>query len=210
MDIRVGVERVSMKKNLLISVLYTIVTTIVLGIGYPLVMTGLAQLLMKDKANGSLIVRDGKIAGSKLLAQPFTGPGYFHPRPSAAGTNGYDATSSGGTNFGPTNQKLADRVHGDVTALQSEHPNQLIPIDAVTTSGSGLDPHITVANADFQIARVAKARQIPDSEITKLVKEFVETRQFGSLGESRVNVLELNLALDQRFPATPGQTHAAP
>ena len=127
MDIRVGVERVSMKKNLLISVLYTVVTTIVLGIGYPLVMTGLAQLLMKDKANGSLIVRDGKIAGSKLLAQPFTGPGYFHPRPSAAGTNGYDATSSGGTNFGPTNQKLADRVHGDVTALQSENPTTRYP-----------------------------------------------------------------------------------
>ena len=208
MDIQVGLPKMSIKKNLVISILYTIVTTVVLGIGYPLLMTGLAQMLMKDKANGSLIVRGDKIIGSKLLAQPFTGPGYFHPRPSAAGTNGYDATSSGGTNFGPTNQKLTDRVHGDVATLQSEKPNHSIPIDAVTTSASGLDPHITVANADFQAARVAKARQIPDSEIAKLVKEFVETRQLGFLGEPRVNVLTLNLALDQRYPVRASKSPA--
>lgn len=204
MEIRVGVERVRMRKNLVISVLYTVVTTALLGIGYPLLITGIAQLLMKDKANGSLILRGDEVIGSRLLAQPFTGPEYFHPRPSAAGTNGYDATSSGGTNFGPTNQKLSDRVHGDVATLQSEHPNQPIPVDAVTTSGSGLDPHITLANADFQVARVAKTRGITDSEITKLVNESVEARQLGFLGEPRVNVLELNLSLDRRYPLRAG------
>ena len=201
MDIRIGVEKeFSMKKNLVIAVLYTVVTTVLLGIGYPLAVTALAQLMMKEKANGSLIVHGNKVIGSRLLAQPFTGPAYFHPRPSAAGANGYDATSSGATNLGPTNQKLVDRVHGDVTALQAERSGQAIPIDAVTTSGSGLDPDITLANSDFQVARVAKARGVSESEIAKLVKECTETRQLRFLGESRVNVLELNLALDQRVP----------
>jgi K+-transporting ATPase ATPase C chain len=199
MDIPVGVEKVNMKKNIVISILYTVVTTILLGIGYPLLMTALGQVMMKDKANGSLIVHDGKIVGSSLLAQPFTGPGYFHPRPSAAGANGYDATSSGGTNYGPTNQKLVDRVQGGVTTLQSDNPNRPVPIDAVTTSGSGLDPHITLANAEFQVARVAKARGISESEISRLVNETLEPRQIGILGEQRVNVLALNIALDRLY-----------
>ncbi len=202
MEIRVGVEKVRMRKNLVISVLYTVVTTVLLGIGYPLLMTGIAQVLMKDKANGSLILRGDKVIGSKLLAQPFTGAEYFHSRPSTAGTNGYDATSSGGTNFGATNQKLVDRVRRDVATLQSEHPNHPIPVDAVTTSGSGLDPHITLANANFQVTRVAKARGVSESEIAKLVTESVEARQLGFLGEPRVNVLELNLSLDRRYPRT--------
>jgi potassium-transporting ATPase KdpC subunit len=189
-----------MKKNLITAILYTIVTTILLGIGYPLVVTALAQLISKDKANGQLITRNGTIIGSRILAQPFTGPEYFHPRPSAAGTNGYAADNSSGSNYGPTNQKLVDRVAGDVKSLQAENPGKPVPIDMVTTSGSGLDPHVTPANADFQIPRVAKARGISEAELAGLVAAHTEGRQYHLFGEPRVNVLQLNLALDEKYP----------
>jgi potassium-transporting ATPase KdpC subunit len=187
-----------MKRNLLTSILYTIVTTVLLGIIYPLVVWGLAQMF-PDKANGQLIKKNGVVIGSRIIAQPFTGAAYFHPRPSAAG-NGYDATNSGGTNLGPTNQKLIDRVKGDVAALQAENPGKPVPVDLVTTSGSGLDPDITPAGAEFQVPRVAKARGIGEADLLQLVHEHTEERQFGFLGEPRVNVLELNLALDERYP----------
>lgn len=189
-----------MKKNIITSVLMTIVTTILLGLGYPLLVTALARL-MPDKADGQLISRNGTTIGSRIIAQPFTGAAYFHPRPSAAGNNGYDPTNSGGSNYGPTNQKLVDRVKIDVAALQAENPGKSIPIDLVTTSGSGLDPHITPAGADFQVPRVAKARGIAEADLRKLVGEHTEGRQMGFLGEPRVKVLELNLALDEKFPA---------
>jgi K+-transporting ATPase ATPase C chain len=195
-----------MKKNLITAVLYTIATTLLLGVVYPLVITGLAQLFFKDKANGQLIQKSGEgagpqtIMGSRLIAQPFTGAQYFHPRPSAAGTNGYDASNSSGSNLGPTNQKLVDRVKTDVTTLQSEKRDLPIPIDMVTTSGSGLDPHITPAAAQFQIARVATARNMDVKTLAALVAEHTEQRQFGILGEPRVNVMELNLAIDEKYP----------
>ncbi len=187
-----------MKKNLVISILYTIVTTVVLGIGYPLAVTLLAQVTFKDQANGQLIPENGVVVGSRIIGQPFTGAGYFHTRPSAAG-NGYDATNSGGTNYGPTNQKLVDRVKGDVATLQAENPGKPVPIDLVTTSGSGLDPHITPAGAEFQVPRVAKARGITEDDLRRLVRQHTEGRQFGFFGEPRVNVLELNLALDGKY-----------
>lgn len=187
-----------MKKNIITSVLYTVVTTILLGVGYPLLVYGLAHI-WPDKANGQLIRRNGTIVGSRIIAQPFTGVAYFHPRPSAAG-NGYDPLNSGGSNYGPTNQKLVDRVKGDVAALQAENPGKPVPVDLVTTSGSGLDPDITPAGAQFQAPRVAKARGIAESDVLKLVQDHTQPRQFGLLGEPRVNVLELNLALDEKFP----------
>ena len=189
-----------MKRNLITAVLYTIATTLLLGLIYPLAITGLAQVFFKDKANGQLIQKTGtsQIVGARLIAQPFTGAQYFHPRPSAAGTNGYDASSSSGSNLGPTNQKLVDRVKTDVTALQGENPGVPVPIDLVTTSGSGLDPHITPAAAQFQIARVAKARGMDEKVLSSLIAEHTERRQFGVFGEPRVNVLELNLALDNK------------
>jgi potassium-transporting ATPase KdpC subunit len=189
-----------MKKNLITAFLYTIATTVVLGIFYPLVVTGLAQVLFKDKANGQLIEQGSTATGSRIIAQPFTGLQYFHPRPSAAGPNGYAADNSSGSNLGPTNQKLVDRVKTDVATLQAENPGQAIPIDLVTTSGSGLDPHITPAAAEFQMPRVARARGIDEKALVKLVAEHTAPRQFGFLGEPRINVLELNLALDARYP----------
>jgi potassium-transporting ATPase KdpC subunit len=194
-----------MKKNIITAVLMTIVTTILLGVGYPLLVTLLARV-MPDKADGQLITRNGTVIGSRIIAQPFTGAGYFHSRPSAAGTNGYDPTNSGGSNLGPTNQKLVDRVKTDVATLQAENPGKPIPVDLVTTSGSGLDPHITPAGAEFQIPRVAKARGISEADLRKLVAEHIEGRQFGFFGEARVNVLELNLALDEKFPAQKSST----
>jgi K+-transporting ATPase ATPase C chain len=199
-----------MKKNLITAILYTVVTTVLLGLVYPLVVTGIAQLLFKDKANGQLITKNGVVIGSRIIAQPFTGPQYFHPRPSAAGTNGYDATSSGGTNWGPTNQKLIDRVKGDVSSLQAENPGKSVPVDLVTASGSGLDPHVTPAAAAFQVPRIAKARGIAEGDLRKLVAQHTEGRQFGFLGEPRINVLELNLALDEKHPMPPGSRPGQP
>jgi K+-transporting ATPase ATPase C chain len=189
-----------MKRNLITAILMTVVTTILFGLVYPLMVTGLAQVLFHDKANGQLIVQGGKVIGSRIIAQPFTGAGYFHPRGSAAGTNGYDAANSGGTNYGPTNQKLVDRVKADVAAAQAENPTTPVPADYVTTSASGLDPHISPANAEFQAPRVAKERGISVDKAQELIDQHTEERQFHFLGEARVNVLELNLALDSKYP----------
>lgn len=190
-----------MKKNLVTSVLMTIVTTVLLGIIYPLVVTGISQVLFPKKANGQLIEVNGKVIGSRLIGQGFTTPGYFHSRPSVAG-NGYDPTNSNGSQLGPTNQKLIDRVKGDVATAQAENPHAAVPIDLVTTSASGLDPEITPASAAFQLPRVAKARGINEEQLRQLVAKHTENRQLGFLGEPRVNALELNLELDERFPAT--------
>jgi K+-transporting ATPase ATPase C chain len=189
-----------MKKNLLISIWFTLATTVLLGIVYPLVVTGLAQLLFPAQANGELIRQGGKLIGSRIIGQPFTAPGYFYSRPSAAGPAGYDPTASGGSNLGPTNKTLIDRVSASVKALQPTNPNAPIPADLVTTSGSGLDPHISPAAAEFQIPRVANERKISEQEVAALVQKHVEDRQFGFLGEPRVNVLELNLDLDSAHP----------
>ena len=177
----------------------TIVTTIILGLVYPLVVTGLAQVIFPDKANGQLIRNaEGTVIGSRLIGQPFTSPGYFRSRPSAAGAKGYDASGSGGSNLGPTNQKLIDRVKADVKKLQRENPGKPVAIDLVTTSGSGLDPHISPAAAEFQVPRVARERGLSEDELRRIVAAHTEGRQFGFLGEPRVNVLELNLDLDNR------------
>jgi K+-transporting ATPase ATPase C chain len=189
-----------MKKNLITAVLMTIATTVLLGIVYPLLVTGLAQLIFPKQANGQLIKgKDGVVVGSHLIGQQFSGPGYFHSRPSAAGVAGYDASASSGSNLGPTNAQLIARVKGDVAKLQAENPGILVPVDLVTTSGSGLDPDISPAAAEFQIRRVAAERAIPEGEVVRLVQENSENRQWGFLGEPRVHVLELNLALDARY-----------
>jgi potassium-transporting ATPase KdpC subunit len=189
-----------MKKNLMTAVLMTIATTVLLGILYPLLVTGLAQWIFPQQANGQLIRgKDEVVVGSRLIGQPFSGPGYFHSRPSSAGAAGYDATASGGSNLGPTNAQLITRVNGDVRKLQAENPGTPIPVDLVTTSGSGLDPDISPAAAEFQIRRVAAERKIPEADVARLVLENSENRQWGFLGEPRVNVLALNLALDARY-----------
>lgn len=188
-----------MKKNLLIAVLMTITTTILLGIIYPLVVTALAQLFFKDKANGQLIVQNGQVIGSRIIGQAFTSPAYFHSRPSAAG-NGYDAANSNGSQLGPTNHALIDRVKADVATNQADHPGQPVPVDLVTASASGLDPDISPAAAEFQVKRVAAQRGASEDQIRQLVQQHLQPRQFGFLGEPRVNVLELNLDLDSRFP----------
>jgi K+-transporting ATPase ATPase C chain len=189
-----------MKKNLITAVLMTLATTVLLGILYPLLVTGLAQLIFPSQANGELIHgKDGVVIGSRLIGQPFSGPGYFHSRPSAAGAAGYDATASGGSYLGPTNAQLIARVNGDVAKLQAENPGTPIPVDLVTTSASGLDPDITPAAAEFQIRRVASERKISEAEVAQLVRDNSKDRQWGFLGEPRVNVLELNLALDAHY-----------
>ncbi|HEY6414291.1 MAG TPA: potassium-transporting ATPase subunit KdpC [Edaphobacter sp.] len=188
-----------MRRNLITAALYTIVTTVIFGLIYPFVVTGIAQVLFNDKANGQLIHQNGQLIGSRIIGQAFTGAAYFHSRPSAAG-NGYDAANSSGSNYAPTNKKLIDRVAGDVAALQQDNPNTTIPIDLVTASGSGLDPHITPAAADFQTPRIAHERRITEAAVHQLIATHTEGRQLGFLGEPRVNVLELNLDLDRTAP----------
>jgi potassium-transporting ATPase KdpC subunit len=190
-----------MKRNFLISIWMTLATTVLLGIIYPLIVTGIAQLLYPQQANGELITRaDGTIAGSSLIGQPFTSAGYFHSRPSAAGPAGYDPMASGGSNLGPTNKALIDRVSGSAAALAAENPGTRIPADLATASGSGLDPHISPASAEFQISRVAKERGMNAGDVRALVAKHTEQRQLGFLGEPRVNVLELNLELNATHP----------
>jgi K+-transporting ATPase ATPase C chain len=188
-----------MKKNLITAILMTVATTVLLGIIYPLLVTGLAQAMFPRQANGQLIMVDGKTVGSRIIGQGFSSPAYFHSRPSFAG-NGYDAANSNGSQLGPTNQKLIDRVKADVTAARQENPNTPVPIDLVTGSASGLDPDITPASAQFQAPRVAQARGIRQDQIAQLVAKHTQGRQLGFLGEPRVNVLELNLDLDRQFP----------
>jgi len=188
-----------MKKNLLISVWMTLVTTVLFGVLYPLAVTGLAQILFPTRANGQLIERDGRLVGSRIIGQPFSSPWYFHSRPSAAGA-GYDPLSSGGSNLGPTNRQLLERVQADAARLAAENPGAPIPVDLVTTSASGLDPDITPAAAEFQVPRVAAARGVTPAEMRRLVAAHTRGRDFGFLGEPRVNVLELNLDLDASHP----------
>jgi K+-transporting ATPase ATPase C chain len=190
---------VNIKKNLLIAALMTLVTTVLLGIVYPLVVTALAQLLFPYNANGQLIERNGRVIGSRIIGQAFSSPGYFRSRPSAAGT-GYDPLNSGGTNLGPTNKKLIDSVKAATDAAKKENPGVPVPIDLVTSSASGLDPHISPAAAAFQIPRVARERQIAEGDLRRVVEAHTEGRQLGFLGEPVVNVLELNLALDTQYP----------
>ena len=179
--------------------------TILFGIAYPLVITGISQVAFPRQANGSLIVSDGKVIGSELIGQNFTRPEYFQPRPSAAGNDGYDATSSSASNLGPTNQKLIDRVKASVEKFRKENPDYTgpIPADLVTASASGLDPHLSPDSTKAQAARVAKARSVSEDQIAQLIAEFTEPPSLGLLGEPRVNVLKLNLALDQRFSRRP-------
>src|SRR5450631_2036968 len=178
------------------SIRFTLITTALLGLGYPLLVTAIAGAMFPHKAAGSLLLKDGKVIGSELLAQSFTSDRYFHPRPSAAG-NGYDATSSGGSNLAQSNAKLVQRIQGDIDKLAAENPGKPVPIDMVTTSGSGLDPDITPDNAYYQAARVAKARGLTEDQVSALIKQQTAGRDLGLLGEPRVNVLGLNLALDQ-------------
>ena len=196
----VAVASENVVRHLRTAVLMLVVLTVLLGLVYPLVMTGIAQVLFPYQANGSLIKdANGNVIGSALLAQNFTKPEYFHPRPSAAGTDGYDATSSGGSNLGPTNQKLIDSVRDRATAYRQENglaADAQVPVDAVTTSASGLDPDISQANAALQTQRVAQARGMSPQAVQQLVDQYTEGRTFGFLGEPRVNVLKLNLALD--------------
>ncbi len=199
-----------MVKNLVTSILMTIVTTILLGLIYPLAVTGIAQVVFPAKANGSLIMRGDTVIGSSLIGQPFSSPGFFRSRPSAAGANGYNAdapgnsyTGSSGTNYAPTNKKLIDRVATDVATLQAENPGAPVPIDLVTTSASGLDPHISPAAAEFQIPRVARERSVSEDRVRQIVAAHTEGRQLGFLGEPRVNVLELNLDIDRQLPRPP-------
>jgi potassium-transporting ATPase KdpC subunit len=188
-----------MRKNLITAVLMTLVTTVLFGLLFPLVVTGLSQLLFPRQANGDLITRNGTPVGSRLIGQQFSSPGYFHSRPSAAGA-GYDAGNSGGSNLGPTNQSLMARVQADADRLQAESPGTAIPMDLLTTSGSGLDPHISPEAAEFQTLRIAKERGLTADAVRQSIRQHTEARQFGFLGEPRVNVLELNLSLDEISP----------
>jgi potassium-transporting ATPase KdpC subunit len=188
-------------RNIVTAALMTVVTTLLLGVIYPLAITGISQILFPDQANGQLIERDGKVIGSRIIGQGFSSPGYFRSRPSAAGT-GYDAASSAGTQLGPTNKKLIESVTANVEAARKENPNAPVPIDLVTASASGLDPHLSPAAADFQVPRVARERGLSEADLRALVASHTDGRQLGFLGEPRVNVLELNLALDATRPMT--------
>jgi len=191
-----------MKKHIVTSILYTLITAVLLGIGYPLVVTGLAHALFPRQAAGSLITRNGVVVGSHLIGQAFDGPGYFWSRPSAAGSgNGYDASNSGGSNLAPTNAALPTRITASVQTLDPKSTNGPVPIDLVTTSASGLDPDITPAAAYYQVARIAVERHLSEDTVRNLVAAHITPRQFGLLGEPRVNVLELNLDLDTMAPA---------
>lgn len=192
-----------MKKNLVTAILMTFVTTVLLGLAYPLAVTALARLLFPERADGQLIKRvDGTIVGSRIIGQPFSSPGYFRARPSAAGAAGYDAGASTGSNYGPTNRKLFERVRADVERARAENASALVPVpvDLVTASASGLDPHISPAAAEFQLPRVARERGVGEEEVRRVLAAHMEGRQFGLLGEPVVNVLELNLDLDERMP----------
>jgi len=187
-------------RHLVPAILITLVLTLLLGVVYPLAVTGLAQLLFPDQARGSLLHRDGKVVGSRLIGQAFSGAGYFHSRPSAAGA-GYDPLASGGTNLGPTSHKLVvEQVGAVAAAARAERPGAPVPVDLVTSSGSGLDPHLTPAAAEFQVPRVARERGMPEDVVRQLVGRHSEGRQWGVLGEPHVNVLELNLDLDGTRP----------
>ena len=189
----------NLSRNLLVAVLMTVVTTMLLGVVYPLAITGIAQTLFPDQANGQLVEHDGRIVGSRIIGQGFSKPGYFRSRPSAAGT-GYDAANSAGSQLGPTNRKLIDAVRANVEAARAENPDAPVPIDLVTTSASGLDPHLSPAAVDFQVPRVARERGMSETDLRRVVAAHTEGRQLGFLGEPRVNVLELNLALDREHP----------
>jgi potassium-transporting ATPase KdpC subunit len=189
-----------MKKNLLISIWFTLATTVLLGIIYPLLVTGIAQVIFPKQANGELIKQGDKLVGSHLLGQPFTAPGYFYSRPSAAGAAGYDPTASSGSNLAPTNKMLIDRVNASVQQLQPTNPSASVPVDLVTASGSGLDPDISPASAEFQVPRVAKERGMSEQDIRAAIARHTKGRQWGFLGEPRVNVLDLNLDLDATHP----------
>jgi potassium-transporting ATPase KdpC subunit len=186
-------------RNLVVAALMTVVTTVLFGVVYPLVVTGLAQVIFPDKANGQLIEQNGKVVGSRIIGQAFSSPGYFRSRPSAAGT-GYDPTNSGGTNLGPTNKKLIDAVKAAVDDAHKENPQAPVPIDLVTSSASGLDPHISPAAAEFQVPRIARERGMSQADVRRLVEASTAGRQLGFFGEAGVNVLELNLALDKQYP----------
>ena len=189
----------NLTRNLIVATLMTVVTTVILGVIYPLLVTGIAQVLFPDQANGQLIERGGTLIGSRLIGQGFSLPGYFRSRPSATATP-YDAANSGGSQLGPTNKKLIEAVTANVEAAKKENPTVPVPVDLVTASASGFDPHISPAAADFQVPRVARERGMSEDALRQIVLEHSEGRQFGFLGEARVNVLELNLALDRDRP----------
>jgi len=199
-----------MLKQFIPGIRITLALTILTGLLYPGVVTGLCQLLFRDQANGSLVVKDGRVAGSSLIGQSFSRPEYFHSRPSAAGSDGYDASASSGSNLGPTSRKLIDRVQGDVEKFRKENPDYHgpIPADIVTASGSGLDPHISPASAQAQALRIAKARGLSVDQVNRLIAQFTEAPSLGILGDPRVNVLQANLALDRLFDSHGGPAAA--